>query len=172
MTVYRVDLAAGGVEEVAPEEARLRARLRVLADRINEAPDGPEKEELRERYRALQKKLREFGDAPVRDSYPGDDLSAFVDGLVADFTGNPTPEQERDWSPDDLPAPHAGLDEFVARIAARDDGALPESLREDAELQDALRAQSHADHFGEAEGDNLSDDALWAEYRKALGEEA
>jgi hypothetical protein len=98
----------------------------------------------------------------------GDDLSAFVDGLVADFTGNPAAEQERD----DFPEPHAGLDEFMARIAARDDGALPESVREDAELQDALRAQAHDDHFGDAYGDNLSDEEAWSQYRRAIGEEA
>ncbi len=115
---------------------------------------SPEEEELRRRKRT------------------GDDLEAFVDGLVADFTGRPVDastveasEQERD----DIPAPRAGLDEFLGRIADRD---LPESVREDAELQDALRAQAHEDAFGEADGDNLSDDALWAEYRKALGEDS
>jgi hypothetical protein len=169
--MYRVDLADGGVEKASPEEEalqRLQARLRKLAVKINEAPEGEEKAELRREYRALQKRLRELGgDAPVGESYPGDDLAAFVDGLVADFTGNPA-EQERD----DLPEPRAGLDEFMARIAARDDGSLPPSVREDAELQDALRAQAHDDHFGESEGDNLSDEEAWSQYRRAIGEEA
>ncbi len=167
MSTYKVDFTSGEVEQVSPEETairRLQARLRKLAVKINEAPKGPEKAELRREYRALQKRIREFGDADPKDSYPGDDLTAAVDGLVADFTGNPAEQ--------DLLEPHAGLDDFVARIAARDDGSLPESVREDAELQDALRAQAHDDHFGEADGDGLSDDALWAEYRKALGEEA
>ncbi len=171
--VYRVDLASGGVEEVSPEEEalrRLQARLRSLAVKIDEAPDGPDKAELRKKYRALQEKIRELGgDAPVRDSYPGDELTAAVDGIVADFTGAgevPVPEPS---SVDG--GTHAGLEGFLDRIAENDSGELPEHVRQDAELQEALRSQAHEDHFGEDAADNLSDDEMWAGYRETLGME-
>ncbi len=178
--MYRVDLAAGEAEELTPQEEalrRLQARLRKLAVKIDEAPDGPDKAELRKKYRALQEKLRELGgDAPVRENYPGDELTAAVDGLVADFTGA---QEERPAEADpsrgeDRPAEgsYAGLEEFVRKIAAEDDGSLPDSVREDAELQEALRAQAHEDHFGEAEGDDLTDDEAWSAYRRTVGFEA
>jgi hypothetical protein len=180
MTMYRVDLAAGEVEELTPQEEELRriqARLRKLAVKIDGAPDGPDKAELRKKYRALQEKLRELGgDAPVRENYPGDELTAAVDAVVADFTGAQEEQQPAAADPsggEDRTAEgsYAGLEEFIRKIAAEDDGSLPESVREDAELQHALRAQAHEEHFGEAEGDDLTDDEAWAEYCKALGME-
>ena len=173
MTYYTVDFAAGTVEEKTGPEDGLRSlqqRLRALAVKIDEAPDGPEKAELRKKYRALQEKLRELGgDAPVRENYPGDELTAAVDGIVADFTGAgevPAPEPS---SVDG--GTHAGLEEFMDRIAENDSGELPEHVRQDAELHYALRAQTDEDHFGETEGDNLSDDEMWGQYRKTLGME-
>jgi len=173
MTYYTVDFAAGTVEEKTGPEDGLRSlqqRLRALAVKIDEAPDGPEKAELRKKYRALQEKLRELGgDAPVRENYPGDELTAAVDGIVADFTGAgevPAPEPS---SVDG--GTHAGLEEFMDRIAENDSGELPEHVRQDAELQEALRSQAHEDHFGEDAADNLSDDEMWGQYRETLGME-
>jgi len=166
MTYYTVDFAAGTVEEKTGPEDGLRSlqqRLRALAVKIDEAPDGPEKAELRKKYRALQEKLRELGgDAPVRENYPGDELTAAVDGLVADFSG----AADR---PDG--GSRAGLEGFLDRIAENASGELPENVREDAELQEALRAQTDEDHFGETEGDGLSDDEMWGQYRETLGME-
>ena len=92
-----------------------------------------------------------------------EELTAAVDGLVADFSG----AADR---PDG--GSRAGLEGFLDRIAAEDDsGELPEHVREDAELHHALRAQTDEDHFGETEGDDLSDDEMWGQYREALGME-
>lgn len=66
--------------------------------------------------------------------------------------------------------PFFGPDEFF-RMAAEEDAELPDHMREDAELQDELRRQSHEDHFGEDPADSLSDDEMWAEYRRTLGME-
>jgi hypothetical protein len=67
--------------------------------------------------------------------------------------------------------PFFSPDEFF-RLAAEEDAELPEHMREDAELQDELRRQSHDDAFGEDPADSLSDDDLWRQYRQTLGEEA
>ncbi len=98
-----------------------------------------------------------------------EELTAAVDGIVADFTGAgevPAPEPS---SVDG--GTHAGLEGFLDRIAENDSGELPENVREDAELHHALRAQTDEDHFGETEGDDLSDDEMWGQYREALGME-
>lgn len=175
MTTYRVDLAAGEVIEMAGNPprtgdgrepgvgddaalSRVQARLRTLSRRINGAPEGEEKARLREEYRRLQQRLRELGDADPKDHAPGDELTAAVDGLVADFSGA-------------ADRPDAGLEGFLNRIAENDSGELPENVREDAELQEALRAQTDEDHFEETEGDGLSDDEMWGQYRETLGME-
>jgi hypothetical protein len=96
-----------------------------------------------------------------------EELTAAVDGIVADFTGAgevPAPEPS---SVDG--GTRAGLEGFLDRIAENDSGELPEHVRQDAELQEALRAQTDEDHFGEDAADNLSDDEMWAGYREALG---
>jgi len=67
--------------------------------------------------------------------------------------------------------PRSGFEEFVGRIAAGEDGPLPDNVREDAELHGALRARSDEEHFGDAPGDGLSDEAMWGQYREALGME-
>lgn len=184
MSTYRVDLAAGEVEEISLEEEleRIQARLRRLAMKINEAPEGEEKAELRRKYRALQKKLRELGgDADLKDSYPGDDLTAAVDRVVADFTGTEDPhdavvdlaEQEPPSTDpsDEGGGSYFGVEEMM-RLAAEDDGDLPGEVGEDAALHEALRQQAEAEHFGDINADDLSDDAMWAEFKKTLGEDA
>ncbi len=79
------------------------------------------------------------GDAPVWDSYPGYALTAAVDGLLADFAAmqencpevvNPSGGEDR---PDEG-AYYAGVEEFLDRIAAKNDGGLPAHMAEDAEL--------------------------------------
>ncbi len=73
------------------------------------------------------------------DSYPGYALTAAVDGLLADFAAmqencpevvNPSGGEDR---PDEG-AYYAGVEEFLDRIAAKNDGGLPAHMAEDAEL--------------------------------------
>jgi hypothetical protein len=99
-----------------------------------------------------------------------EELTAAVDGIVADFSGGDFARAPEPSSVDG--GTRAGLEGFLDRIAAEDDsGELPEHVRQDAELHHALRAQTDEDHFGETEGDDLSDDEMWGQYRKTLGME-
>jgi hypothetical protein len=174
MTIVRLDFARGESEILTPEETELRriqARLRDLAVKINEAPEGEEKAELRQRYRALVTRLRELGgDADVKESYPGDELSeeAAVDGIVADFAGSGAAHDAVDLSepgdrPEEPTGSYFGTDEFM-RMAQEPDA--PPS--DDQALHDALRAQAEADSFGDDPPD-VSDDELWGAFRDSWG---
>ncbi len=182
MTMYRVDLAAGEVEEIGSEEEleRIQARLRSLAMKINQADEGPEKSALRKQYRERLARLRELGgDAPVRESYVGDDLTAAVDDIVADFTGTENPHAAVDLAeagelPQDDTTPsgrYFGVDELM-KIAAKPDDALSGEMAEDAELHAALLSEAEAERFGDIDADDLSDDAVWSEFKRTLGEDA
>jgi len=98
-----------------------------------------------------------------------EELTAAVDGIVADFSGGDFARAPEPSSVDG--GTRAGLEGFLNRIAENDSGELPEHVREDAELHHALRAQTDEDHFGEDAADNLSDDEMWAGYRETLGME-
>ncbi len=174
MSTYRVDLAGGEVEEISPEEEleRIQARLRNLAMKINQADEGPEKSALRKQYRERLARLRELGgDAPVRESYVGDDLTAAVDDIVADFTGTENPHAAVDLAeagelPQDDTTPsgrYFGVEEFM-KIAAEEDAPASE----DAELHEALRQQAEADRFGGNDSD-ATDEELWNEFKGSWG---
>jgi hypothetical protein len=99
-----------------------------------------------------------------------------VDAMMADYAGGTveTPatdlsEGDRGGAAKERAGRYFGVGEML-RVATEDTGELPEHMREDAALQDELRRQAHKRAFGE--DSSLSDDELWAQYRKSIGEDA
>lgn len=172
-----------------PEIRQLKAELRRVAKRLMELDpedqEGPEHRRLRKRYRELQKRLRELGDLDRLPQGAREDSSE-DDRLFADFAeqsglANWLQSKGLDGEPRrtvDLteegaePAQREGRPLFTAddlrRVAEEDDGELPESVRLDSELHEALRAQAHEDAFGPDSGDDLSDAEMWSEFTKRL----
>jgi hypothetical protein len=62
---------------------------------------------------------------------------------------------------------HFGADE-MSKIAAQDDGSLPESVRADTELKEELLRQNHLEHFGE-DDPNVSDAEMWGALSRTWG---
>jgi|SRR5215213_4856529 len=187
---YRVDLASGeaiemaspiagpGVEDDA-ERRRVQAELRKINRKMNETDEGdPKMAELKKRHRVLLKKLRELGgDAPLKEDYPGDDLTeADVAAIVSDWTGAVEDPAAVDLSEEE-PRDRAGESvggyfgvEDLERIAAEDSsGALTDEQQADAELQDALRAQAHAEAYGEEEDSSLTDEQIYDHLSRSWG---
>jgi predicted ribosome quality control (RQC) complex YloA/Tae2 family protein len=137
------------------ERKRLQAALRRVAREIEELEpeeEGSEKHKrLKARYRALQKKLR---------ALPGGDAD-----LEKDFSE----QEDRGSEAQDRPGGgFFGAEEFIG-VARGDDGSLPEHMREDAELQDALRRQAHADNFGVDDNSVASDAEMWDAVSRSWG---
>jgi hypothetical protein len=116
-------------------------------------------------------------------SGPASDLSLAEERLIgemmAEYGGSfvETPAQATDLSEQEdrgneahRPSTYVGLEE-MQRIAAADDGSLPEHMRADEELKASLLEQSRAEHFG-VDDPNVSDEEMWSAYQRTVGEDA
>jgi hypothetical protein len=142
-----VDLAEQG--DLDEEQVkRIKAELRRIALKLEDVEEGSdEHRRLKKRYHELQERLGELagGDSDREKSFPLEDFS------------------------EQAPGSYRGV-EWLEQVAAQPDAELPEEVRGDAELHAALRAQELADRFGN-ELAGVSDDEMWAAYRKTLGME-
>jgi hypothetical protein len=140
----------------------------------------------RERDEENARLWREFAEQSRGEPAGGTtDLSAAeeraVDAVMADYTGRTveTPvgnqttdlseQEDRGGAAKERAGGYFGTEEFL-RVTAEDTGELPESVRQDAILQDELRRQAHERAFGEPS--QLTDDEMWAQYRESIGEDA
>lgn len=107
----------------------------------------------------------------VEQSGMNDFVGADVEGPreAADMSGS----AGGDRAPEGAVGGFFGVDQLL-EIAAQDGADLSEGGEdpdEDLDLHDELRRRNHEEHFGPDEADGTDDEAMWAEYRKAVGED-